>query len=132
MEAVMRKGAKILAAAAGLSVTFALGGCADSNFWTTDPLSWWTSSQDQPAPPTTTQAQAAVATPQPRPAPNQARTAAAKKQKGQPASTQAQAQPERAQAQASAVTPVAPAKPVDEPTYIKVQDIGIQENIGPH
>lgn len=134
MGAVMRKRTRIIGAAAGLAVGLVLSGCADTDFGSMNPLSWLTSSEAEAAPPATAQAQAAptqavpaaVTTPQ-----GKARTAAAKKSKGQPASAQAQAAAP-SQAQASAVTPVASAGRVDEPAYIKVQDIGIQENDGPH
>jgi hypothetical protein len=135
----MMKQTRILGITVGLGVGLILSGCADTDFSSMNPLSWLTSAEADAAP-ATTQAQAvpdqagaaAVATPPAKPAATKGRAAATKKPKGKPASTEAQAQPAPTQAQASAVAPVTSAKRIDEPTYIRVQDIGIVENDGPH
>jgi len=48
---------RVFATVAGLTVALALGGCAEADFWTTDPVSWLRTSQAQPAPTMTSQAQ---------------------------------------------------------------------------
>src|SRR5215471_9233391 len=49
---VMKVSTRVFARAAGFTVALTLGGCADSDFWTTDPAAWLTASKAQPEPTT--------------------------------------------------------------------------------
>ena len=55
----MKISTRVFATAAGFTVALALGGCADSDFWTTDPAAWLTTSQAQPEPTTVSDGQPA-------------------------------------------------------------------------
>jgi hypothetical protein len=103
-----------------------------ASFWTTDPFTWLMSSRAEPEPPTTSQAELA---------PTQARakkgTAAAKSNtSGDSVRSKASvnaARPNGPVNAASANASVGTAgstRLVDEPTYMKVQDIGIRDHGG--
>jgi hypothetical protein len=176
---VMTISSGVFATAAGLTVALALGGCAETDFWTTDPVAWLTTSQAQPGPTTTSDAQ---------PAPNPARASAVQEtarpntasfwttdpltwlmgsQAEPEPTTTSQAEPAPAQARAkkvsaatnsnasvnsvrskasvnsarsngsvnsassnASVSTVGSTRLVDEPNYLKIQDIGIKESDG--
>ena len=50
---------RVFATATGLSLALALGGCAETDFWTANPVGWLTTSQADPGPTTTSQPQSA-------------------------------------------------------------------------
>jgi hypothetical protein len=172
---------RVFATATGLSLALALGGCAETDFWTANPVGWLTTSQADPGPTTTSQPQSAptqagasavqqpaspnpasfwttdpltwlMGTSQAEPAltqtASQAEPAATKgtsrakaaptqtTSRGKPAPTLATSRREPAptQARASTVgsngsvnTARSAGSAIDEPTYMKVQDIAIND-----
>jgi hypothetical protein len=175
----MKISTRVFAMAAGLTVALALGGCAETDYWTTDAVAWLTPSKAQPGPSSTSDAQ---------PAPTQARASAVQESArpntasfwttdplswlmgsqaepaptttspAEPAPTQARAKKVAAATNSSAsvnsvrskasvnsarsngpvnsassnasVSTVGSTRLVDEPIYMKVQDIGIKESDG--